>query len=128
MHLPKYSMSAMLLVILLVVVHVNQYVFPHSMPYSVWFKHIVLIGYLTYGAYQYRKHTHWDYKKNDRRKAPRDPNVSATIYGRIVAEKAMQEWTGTLEELIKVIPPNSPDFLDGYKARIKEELNRKVSV
>lgn len=126
MTLPKYSMSAMLLVILIAVVHVNQYVFPRTMPYSSLFKHAVLIGYLLYGAYQYRKHMHWDYKKADRRKSQRDPSLSPNIYGRIAAEKAMAEWTGSLEELVKVIPANSPEYLAGYQARIKEEIDRKV--
>lgn len=121
--IPKYSMSTLLLIVALVVVHVNQYVFPHS----VLIRHAVLLAYLVYAAYQYRRHMYWDYIKADRRKATRDTRVPAEVYGRIRAEEAIASCTHSLEELIKYTPANSQEFLNGYKARIEEEIAKRAS-
>lgn len=122
-HMPRYSMSALLLVVALAVVHVNQYVFPHS----ILIRHIVLIAYLAYAAWQYKKHMYWNYTKVDRRQAVRDTRVPAEVYGRLRAEEAIAGCTHSLEELIKYTPSNSQEFLAGYKARIEEEIIKRAA-
>jgi hypothetical protein len=109
-----------MLTILLAVVHVNAYVFPHS----ILIRHLVLLGYLAYGAYQYRKFMHWDYKKTERRAMSRDTRVPADIYGRIRAEELIKTHDCSLNELLKLTPTNSPEFITGYKTRIQEEIDK----
>ena len=119
--IPKYSLSALLLAILLAVVHVNHYVFPHS----VLIRHVVLISYLGYGAWQYRKYMYWDFKRKDRRKVHRDPRIPADVYGRVIADEHMKASDGLLEELIRCAPASSPAFYEAYVARIKEVIDSK---
>lgn len=117
MTMPKYSLPALWLVISLVVVHANAYVFPQQ----VMLRHLVLWVYLLYGARQYYKFMHDDGFKNTR-KTQRDPNVPAEVYGRLAAEKAIKDSTVPVVDLLVTVPPNSIEYLRGYKQRIEEEL------